>query len=38
MRHKLLTATLAPGGQADEPVPEKQVAARPPNSSAQFRQ
>ena len=32
MRHKLLTATLfaatmAPGGQADEPAPEKQVAA-----------
>ena len=32
MRHKLLTATLfaatmVPGGQADEPVPEKQVAA-----------
>jgi hypothetical protein len=32
MRHKLLTATLCaammvPGGQADEPAPEKQVAA-----------
>jgi len=32
MRHKLLTATLfaatmAPSGQADEPTPEKQVAA-----------
>ena len=32
MRHKLLTATLfaatmVPGGQADEPAPEKQVAA-----------
>ena len=32
MRHNLLTATLfaatmAPGGQADEPAPEKQVAA-----------
>jgi hypothetical protein len=32
MRHKLLTATLfaatmVPGGQADEPGPEKQVAA-----------
>ena len=32
MRHKLLTATLfaatmAPGGQAGEPAPEKQVAA-----------
>ena len=32
MRHKLLTATLfaasmAPGGQTDEPTPEKQVAA-----------
>ena len=32
MRHKLLTttlftATMAPGGQADEPAPEKQVAA-----------
>jgi hypothetical protein len=32
MRHKLLTATLfaatvVPGGQAEEPAPEKQVAA-----------
>ena len=32
MRHKLISATLfaatmAPGGQADEPAPEKQVAA-----------
>ena len=39
MRHKLLTATLfaatmAPGGQADEPTPDKQVAALSRSSTA----